>query len=166
MAVIPFSFPANLAAFNTDHRGLGNRLAWQVHSELLHREEIPIVEVFNRQDWPGKRDEFYTGNFGALQRARAAGYDLVLVGMLKDLTSLTSLTSDVKIIEVESGTTLWYARTMVGNNNYISAKNKPWYSSATAEPANLQIDPLVTTLGQCIAAGIIEDEKSSPGWDL
>src|SRR4051812_36516187 len=79
MAIIPFSVPANISADNSERPGLGNELAWKIHAQLLATGQIPIVEVLNRQDWPNKKEEFFTGNFGAIAMAREAGYDLLMV---------------------------------------------------------------------------------------
>ena len=56
VGVIPFSVPANVAAHSNELPGLGNQLAWMVKDELLARGTMPIVEVLNRQDWPGKKE--------------------------------------------------------------------------------------------------------------
>lgn len=113
MAVIPFSVPANLSASSDEQPGLGNELAWQVQAKLLKTGDVPIVEVFNRQDWPGKKAEFFTGNYGALAMAREAGYDMVMVGLVEKTTSLNALTVYTKILDVDSGITVFYGQEIV-----------------------------------------------------
>lgn len=113
MAVIPFTVPANLTAFDITRSSLAEDLARSVHAELLRIEALPIVEVFPREDWPGKREEFFTGNYGALTLARQAGYDLVLVGFVEPFTSLERMTAYAKVIEIASGITLFYGKTEV-----------------------------------------------------
>jgi hypothetical protein len=66
-----------------------------------------------RDDWPGKREEFWTGNFGALAQSREAGYDFVLVGFVDQMKSLDSMTVHSKIIDSDSGVTVWSGSTTV-----------------------------------------------------
>lgn len=112
MAIIPFSVPANLAG-GFGRIGYHEQLAHSLHQELLRCSDLPIVEIFNRQDWPGKSQEYYTGNFGALAQAREAGYDLVMVGVVESLLPNRGLTISSKVIDVDGGITLWYGRTVI-----------------------------------------------------
>lgn len=166
MAIIPYSAPANLAGYDNELPGVGNNIAWQLHAEFLHHNELPIVEVLNRQDWPGKKEEFYTGNHGALSLARSAGYDLVLVGSLNELRQIDTMAADTKIIEAESGLTLWYGRTSVQTSKQNLERNRNWYTLSESDPNNLYLNELVTTLAQCIAASALGADASYPGWDL
>jgi len=155
LAVVPYSVPANLAGANNELPGVGNDLAWKLHAELLASGEIPVAEVFNRQDWPGKKEEFFTGNFGAIQLAEAAGYDAVLVGYLEPLQSLETMSASTKIIDVRSGVTLWYGRTTVG----IEEHREPgWFDflfRSDARPDRLYSAALVPELARCIVKGAL-----------
>ena len=85
VGIIPYSTPANLApGYGAETPSFGTQLARRIQQELVATEEIPMLEVFNREDWPGKKDEFYTGNFGAISFARQAGYDVIIVGYQGD----------------------------------------------------------------------------------
>jgi hypothetical protein len=113
LGIIPFTVPENLATVTNARPGLDATLAWRLHGAFLDYQELPIVEILTRQDWPGKKDEFFTGNFGALRMARDAGYDLVMVGYVEPLREVTSLTAYGKILDTESGVTVWYGRSEV-----------------------------------------------------
>lgn len=158
MAVVPFSAPANLAAQNTEHPGLGNQLAWALKDEMLAAGIVPIVEILNRQDWPGKKEEFFTGNFGALAMARAAGYDLVLVGYINQIGSLTKLSAQTKLMEVETGITIWNGVSTVTTDRpgHEKMMAKWWYS--TRRPDKLYMGDLRAKLAGCIRDSILEDE--------
>lgn len=113
MAVIPFDVPETFAPPGNESRHFGRELA-QLFTTAFHSTgAITIVELFNRDRWPGKREEFFTGNFGAMQIARAAGYDLVLVGYLKDLTNDTDLVLLTRLIDTASQVTIWSGETKV-----------------------------------------------------
>lgn len=137
--------------------GLGNELAWEVQRAILPTGELPIIEVFNRQDWPGKKEEFHTGNFGALAFARQAGYDLVLVGFLYPPRSYDELTADVKLIEVESGTTVYFSRSQAANAAHDSWVN--WIERQTGilerRPELNFTNELVADLAGCISADLL-----------
>ena len=164
MAVVPFSVPANLAQISDQQPGIGNKLAWQLHSELLSNEAVPIVEVFNRQDWPRKSEEFYTGNFGAISLADQAGYDLVLVGMVQDLKYQGSMSAEAKLIEVSSGITVWYGQSTVETD-------APQYERdqiredligdyVPRKPSAIPINDLVDMMSGCIASNLLAEEPA------
>lgn len=158
MAIIPFSAPANLAVRDNELPGIGNEIAWRLKDEFLLSENIPIVEIFNRQDWPGKKAEFNTGNFGALQQARAAGYDLVLVGSFKNLTSLDDLSARVKIIEVETGITIWNGLFQASTARNRHERMSAGWGLTERKPSNIYSDLLIDELASCIHTGITGDE--------
>ena len=155
LAVIPFAVPANLAGSSNELPGLGNTLAWRVHAEALASGEFPITEVFNRQDWPGKKEEFFTGNFGAISLAQEAGYGLVLTGFIENLRDLDSLTAHTKLIDVSSGITLWYGKSSVRavEHRDPTVFDSMWRS--TDKPAEMYTASIADDLGRCIVQGIL-----------
>lgn len=160
VAIIPFSTPANIAAFDNERPGLGNEIAWRLHGEFLKSQIFPMIEVFNRQDWPGKKEEFFTGNFGSLQFARDAGYDLALIGFVdspKDLYELPVLT---KLIDTESGVTLWYGKSVVSSRRpELDRMSDAWWMGKR-KPALLHTDSLVDEAAKCIVDQIrLESER-------
>lgn len=157
LAVIPFSVPANLAAQSDEQPGLGIDLAQRVQSELLQTGVIPIVELLNREDWPGKKDEFAHGNFGAIQTARDAGYDLVLVGSISPMSSMDVLAAQTKVIEVEGGVTAWYGETTVSSNrSYFNSIGADW-GMAHKRPDKIYIEESVDRLARCIKDDVVAD---------
>lgn len=162
MAIIPFTVPANVSGNKYDSSGLGNELAWEIQAEALKKEAIPIVEVLNRQDWPAKKDEFFTGNFGALSQAREAGYDLVMVGYVEKMNSLDTMSAYAKIIDVDAGVTLWYA-------HIVSSTHRPEVREVGAtlgftnrRPDLISFPPLQTKLAKCTVEEAFS-EKMPPG---
>jgi len=155
MAIIPFSVPANVAAFDAERPGLGNELAWKVHASMLGQNIVPIVEVFNRQDWPGKKEEFFTGNFGAIGYAREAEYDLVMVGLLENMQNLNQMSAFTKIIDTDSGVTAWYSRSVVSapvQRPYRGGRLEMFIP--TGRPDLLPIASLTEDLAYCIVDSI------------
>lgn len=150
VAVIPFSVPASLSAAETELPGLGNQLAWRLHGELLKRQFLPIVEVFNRHDWPMKKEEFFTGNFNALRDARDAGYDLALIGYLADPNSLDSWSIYSKLIETDSGITLWYGKSDVTSRRRSWRNTDAFFWLSDRRPDLIPIEPLVEASARCL----------------
>lgn len=159
MAVIPFVAQANFTAQNSELPGVSDQLAWSVHRELLGYDTLPIIEVFNRQDWPGKKDDFFTGNFGALTLARDAGYDLVLVGYLERIVRLDEWTVHTKIIDVDSGTTLWYGTSRITNNRADLLEVSSVMGMTDRRPDILNVKEMVDRAGLCIAHDIMVDPE-------
>jgi hypothetical protein len=154
MAIIPYSTPANLSFAGMERSGLGSQIAQRIQSELLPTGIVPIVEVFDRQDWPGKKDEFFSGNFTALRLARDAGYDLVVVGSMPSQKGLDNLTVRTKIIEVDSGITIFYGESSVHTNRpeWNSLQSSVWLDQKT--PNQLFIPEMVDELCRCVVRGI------------
>jgi len=148
LGIVPFSSAANISP------EVGRTLAYRVHQEMLPAGDVPIIEVFNREDWPGKKEEFYSGNFGAISIAREAGYDLVLVGMVAPLTRLDSMSADVKIIEVESGTTVYYGRASFSTNSASidAGLDSIWLTKR--QPSALVMPMVIDKLARCIVHGV------------
>lgn len=152
MAIVPFSVPANLSYASNQQPGLGQQLAWKVHAEMMTSENVPIVEVFNRSDWPGKNQEFFSGNFGALSQAREAGYDLVMVGQVDPPRTTSSLVVHTKIIDVDSGITLWYGTSYANskitknfNNSFVNT-----FIKVKEEPSRTYFNELVDQSATCM----------------
>jgi len=160
LAILPASVPANLSPFRNDHLGLGEDLAWRLRNELTSGEAAPIVEVLNRYDWPGKRDEFFVGNHQALATAREAGYDLVLVSYLEPLHSFDEMVLFSKLMEAESGITIWNGRTAVSRKNSLLGQAKDWLDLEKRVPVANRFEPMINKLVQCAAEGILSDEPT------
>lgn len=157
LAIVPYSTPANLSAFNTEQPGLGNRIAWQLQAELARSGIIPIVEVLDRQDWPRKKEEFFTGNFGALSRARAAGYDLVLIGYMERMQGLDAISVYSKLIETTSNVTLYYGQVSASVvEGSFQRQGYSWFG--TRRPDLLRTNSLVGQMAQCTTFELLLDE--------
>jgi hypothetical protein len=160
MAIIPFVTPANLAQRDNELPGLGNQLAWSVQRELLSTEVFPVVELLNRQDWPGKKEEFFTGNFGAISYSRDAGYDLVLIGYLEPQSRLDTWTIHTKLIEVDSGITLWYGTSQVSTMRKDMLEVSSTLGLTNRRPDLLYTDALLGEAAACIARDMLKDPNA------
>ncbi len=162
MAIIPFSTPANFAWQNSQHQGLGKELAWRFQSEFLTQGTLPIVEVFNREDWPGKREEFWTGNFGSIAQAREAGYDLVFVGNVDPMRGIDNLTIHSKIIDVDAGITVWSGTTNVRTEKAkINRSRLGDIIGPEIIPNQLYIDDMITLAAACTIEKINQVEYAT-----
>jgi hypothetical protein len=159
MGIIPLVVSVNLTQKPFQYRGLGNELAYQIQAHFLNRETVPIVEVLNREDWPGKKDEFYTGNFGALSQAREAGYDLILVGIVDDYNPTTEIVASTKVIEVESGITLWYGKTTSHTISKGYQRTADYLGIEEHNPSKSFGTELSQELTKCIANEILSTNR-------
>ncbi len=113
VGVIPFAAGAIISDRYDGQVGLGTQLAWGVQRELLATETFPIVQMLAREDWPGRKAEFFAGNFGSLAFARDAGFDFILVGYIEWPDRLDKWVIDTKLIDVNTSTTVWYGSSTV-----------------------------------------------------
>ncbi len=157
--VIPFVVPANLSARSAQQPGLGNQLAWAVHRDLLETGIFPIIEVLNREDWPRKKEEFFTGNFGALAFARDAGYDMIVVGYLDEIKRLDTWRLHTKVIEVASGTTLWYGTSEVYTTRADLLETSSTIGLTDRRPDMQYSIQLLDAASSCIAYDMTHDPE-------
>ncbi len=160
MAVIPYSTQANLSAYNVERPGVGNEMAWTIQKILLSRGIVPIVEVLNRQDWPGKKEEFFTGNHGAIAQAREAGYDLLMVGYVEPARSLDRLVVQSKLIEAESGITIWYGtvETWSRRKELNQWSDRFWLDQQRPDLNTSLIDELAEKSSKCTVSALLDDQ--------
>lgn len=116
MAVVPFDVPETFAPAGNESQHFGRELARKLVQEFHSTGEVKIVELFNQDRWPGKREEFFTGNHRAMQLAADAGYDLVMVGYMEELRTDDSINIYTKIIDTSNGITVWSAMTNTFSN--------------------------------------------------
>lgn len=134
--------------------GLDNQFAWALQSKLLATELFPIIEGLNRQDWPGKKEEFFSGNFGALAYARDAGYDMVVVGYMEPLHRLDTWTIHTKVIEVASGTTLWFGTSTVYTTRHDMLEVSSTIGMTDRRPDLQYLDAILDTITSCVSREI------------
>lgn len=107
LAVIPFDVPATFTRSWDETGTWGRDLAVLFQGEFFRSGEFGIVELFDRDRWPGKRFDFASGNYQAIEAARNAGYDLVLIGQLEELRDDYRLMFHTRLIDTAEGITLW-----------------------------------------------------------
>ncbi len=113
IAVIPFEVPVNFSPAMNPRLRLGHDLASGFQRYILQTEEKVIVELFDRGEYPGKKMDFSTGNFIALNQARDAGYDFIFIGYMDEIKNDLTLRVHTKLIDTENSTTVWYGTTDV-----------------------------------------------------
>ncbi|MCB0309979.1 MAG: hypothetical protein KDD42_02010 [Bdellovibrionales bacterium] len=160
IGLIPFSTPANLSGHDIERPGLGNLLVQELHRRLLASGEVPIIEILTRQDWPGKKEEFFTGNYGAIGQARNAGYDLVFVGFVERSRAANQMETHAKLIEVDSGITLWYATTNVETqrSNRSELLASLWLDRE--RPDQLYIEKMINKTSACLVDSLTDKQVS------
>ncbi len=117
VAIIPFDVPVNFSAIMNPRLRLGHKLASDFQKAFLEQGENLIVEVVDRAEWPGKRLDFDTGNYIALEQARRAGFDYILVGYMDEIKNDYILTVHTKVIDTENDQTIWYGTTDVSSSS-------------------------------------------------
>ena len=157
IGVVPATAPSNMMSLYNEQPSAGNQLAWRIQQDLLNYGELPIVEVLNRQEWPGKKDEFFTGNFGAIRYAREAGYDIVVVSNIQPMRGPDELSAFAKVIDVASGATIYYGKTTSISNRQEFKNFFANVNMIDRTPSALPTNYLMDSLGQCVSQAIMKD---------
>lgn len=118
-AVFPFDVPETFAPPGNKSLHFGRDIAQSFQRELLRSEELGIVELFDRDRWPGKRQEFNAGAYQAIEMARHAGYDLLVIGYMDYITNETEMTFFTRLIDTSNSLTIWYGKTVVYSNERV-----------------------------------------------
>lgn len=161
IGIIPASAPANMSSFSNEQPGAGNLLAWRIHQDLLNYGELPIIEVLNRHEWPGKKEEFFTGNFGAIRAGRDAGFDMVLVSYIEPQRGIEDLTAYSKLIDTSSGVTVYYGKSTAHTNRPMLQRAAAPVGLMERNPSLVYTNNMIEKLGQCISQSIMA-EKTTP----
>ncbi len=162
MAVVPFDVPVTFAQPGNEVADYGRELARRFQAEMFRTGEFGIVELFDRDRWPGKRDDFFGGNYQAIKLARDAGYDLVVLGFLETPTNAEELSLNVKIIDTDNQMTIWYGKTDV----YARARSQQTFLAnlaglglATERPDIFHFSERTDDLVYCSVSYILKSEQ-------
>ena len=104
--ILPFVVPESFTGANQDIPNFGKEIAAEFAAQLREAGVLPIVELYNVDRWPGRREDFSTGNFQAINLARNAGFDFLLVGYLEDLKADDTFNVQIKLIDISNNITL------------------------------------------------------------
>lgn len=166
LAVMPFEVPQNFVLTYKRNRGnIGNSLARDIQMELKRSGVIDVVEYFDNPSWPGKRAEFSKGNFDSLKNARQAGYNLVLVGYLEEITNESDLNLQLKIIDTANFVTIWHVRTTASSKARAERRYLSRFGLAKDKPALFDFSGRLDMLTKCSVSNLLKDHPlgSEPG---
>ncbi len=158
LGIIPFTAPAGIAYLEDQLPGVGHEIARNLQRELLSKRAVTITEVLNRLDWPGQRMEFYHGNHRSIRMAKDAGYDLVFIGLVDTPTSVDQLVSHGKLIDVESGVTVWNGMASVSTTERTYNHSGPAQWWAEHNPNKLPTRKLTANLAACMVTDVLKEE--------
>ena len=163
VGVIPFISQANLADRYDGQTGLGTQMAWAVQRELLAAEVFPVVQMLAHEDWPGRKQEFFAGNFGSLAFARDAGLDFVLIGYIDWPDRLDKWVVYTKLLDVHTGTTLWYGTSTVTTNRPDMLEVSSTLGLTDRRPDMYNMQQIRETAASCIVRDMTNDPEIDNG---
>ena len=158
LAVIPFSVQENFSRVNSDIPSIGNEMARYAQAFLLESGEVPIVEIFEPRSWPGKRDEFFAGNFQAIRLAQDAGFDFIFVGYLERLQHHTKLSLLGKLIDVQNGITIWYGKSELGEIKYKTHQGDIWGWFGERRLDEIDLNANLQKITKCLVDNALSNE--------
>jgi len=150
VGVIPFITQANLTDRYDGFRGFGSQLAFEVQQQLLATEVFPIVQMLAQEDWPGRKQEFFSGNYGSLDFAKAAGINFIVIGYVDWPARLDKWVIHSKLIDVQTGTTLWYGTSTVTTNRPDMMEVSSTLGLTDRRPDIINMTEIRNTAAQCI----------------
>lgn len=154
-AILPFDVPENFYSPGnlpgSINNNLSQELARKLQTALLGTQEFGIIEVFDRQVWQGKRDEFFRGNYSAIEQARYAGYDFLIVGMLEPLVDDHTFKIQTKLIDLSNSATVWSGLTEVSSNARAWDRSFLWLESVKPQPSRFDIRERFDLFATCTA---------------
>lgn len=118
LGIMPISIPENFSARRIDDQDFGEILSHKYQYYLLRSGVFSSVELIQKPEWPGKKEEFFGSNVTAITIARHMGLDFVMLGYLSPKRSIKEMAISSKIIDVNTGVTVFYGETSVENQNY------------------------------------------------
>lgn len=163
VGVIPFISQANLADRYDGQTGIGTQVAWGVQRELLATELFPIVQMLAHEDWPGRKQEFFAGNFGSLAFARDANLDFVLIGYIDWPDRLDKWVIHTKLIDVHTGSTLWYGSSTVTTSRGDMLEVSSTLGLTDRRPDIYNMQQIRDTAATCIVHDMLTDPEIENG---
>ena len=160
IGVLPATAPANMNHFYYENISGGLILSNRIHQDLLNWGTLPIVEMFNRSEWPGKREEFFSGNFKAIRSAREAGYDFVVISYIEPMRDTENLSALTRVIETSSGTTIYYGKSTAHSMRQDYNRVSSGMGLSRTNPSQVPLNDLFEKLGQCISQAIMKDSTT------
>jgi hypothetical protein len=150
VGVVPFISQANLSDRSDGFRGLGTEIAWGVQRELLATEIFPIVQMLAQEDWPGRKQEFFSGNYGSMEFARNAGLNFLLIGYVDWPQRLDEWVVYSKLIDVNTGATLWYGTSTVKTHRPDLLEVSSTLGMTDRRPDIYNMQPIRDAAAHCI----------------
>jgi hypothetical protein len=161
IGVMPAITQANMNHFYYEYMNGGLMLANRIQQDLLNWGTLPIVEVFNRPEWPGKKEEFFSGNFNSIKYARNAGYDFVVVSFVEPMRNTENLSALVRVIDTSSGVSVYYGKSTAHSMRQDYNRTSDAYAFGQEIPSQIPTNDLFEKLGQCVSQAIMK-ESSTP----
>lgn len=147
VAILPFDVPESFSPWlSKESEGLGRKIAYQVAGEVIRHGALPLVEIYDL-DWPGKREEFFKGNYSALQYVRNAGYDYLILGYLDLPAGTSTLRFYNKLIDVKTNVTIWYGTTTVVETLGQVDRNFAALGILNERPGLISLQPMLSKPG-------------------
>ena len=149
LGIFPFSVPANFTAKSLDKLDYGTMLAQKLQPTLLSLGIFQTAELLDYQEWSGKKEEFFSNNLLAIEIGKNIGLDFIVVGYLAPYNHIEKMTVYSKIIDVNTGMTVFYGETTAYNNYLNERKEKASFGLIEYKPSDFKLDDFTDKLMQC-----------------
>ncbi len=152
--ILPVDVPENFSALANPPQSLSLQLATSLQRELLTSQIFPILEVIDRGSWVGKRDEFFIGNYRAIQIAKNAGYDLLIVSQLDSVNNARDASLMLKVIDLQNRVTIWYGKSTVFQDQSPAEMVASITKKGSKKPSDMPLTHLFQGLSKCTVSNM------------
>jgi len=156
VALVPFEVPASFSRNIAGWMNFQEEITQSLHVKLLESGKFQLLEIFKTH--PLRKDDFITGNYEITELAKQAGYDLLLVGQVGNLSGVTQLSGTAKLIDVNTGITVWYGQSQVGKVSYSTSRRDAFGVFGRDRPDYMPFRLLADQFTSCLVENIFSEE--------
>lgn len=142
VGVLPFFVPESFSNYGED-------VSVAFKREMLRSQAFNIVEYFKHGNWQEHSEDFTTGNLLAINMARNAGYNTIVVGQIDGKSSGRRHRLDTKLIDVPSAITLWSGSLEITSSKPTTDSLSEFFNLKREVPNIFDFDGLAEEMARC-----------------
>ena len=166
VGILPFLVQETFASSARPDLHQGRMFAQMVKLELVSQaDDLGVIEFFDVDIGPDKKEDFERGNYIAIETARRAGYDLVVIGKMAEIRNEHDIEVTIRIIDTANNVTLWHSK------NILYSQEREWRRSLANfavfgvddRPDLFDLPARTAELAKCSVRRILREDLVSVG---
>jgi hypothetical protein len=136
---------------------LGRHLGAEFQRQFQRTGLLDIAELQDERSWSGRREDFDSGNYEKIERARRAGYDLLMLGALRGMRNAEDLVLSTKVIDVKNDVTVWSGDTVFSSPRRAGERTAIWFGFADERRDLFYLNDRLDSLVSCAVDQMLRD---------